>query len=165
VSDQGKTYAAFVESELENERERRTAFDGRGQTLVGVCGSLVTLMTGLITIATAAGGELDLSSVGKTLLFGALATLALAAACGIAAGWNYLYDAPTATTLERMLTSHWTDDEIDARNHVAAAQVWTLDALRRGNNRKARWIGMGQIALLAALAELAVTVALMMSSL
>jgi hypothetical protein len=162
--EQGSTYGAYVESELNAERERRVAFDARGQVLVGTCGALVTLLAGLVTLTRTLGGQFALSVAAVVFLVAALVALTGAAACGIAAGWNYLYNAPTAVTLERMIGPRWTDDEVDARNHVASARIWTLGTLRAGNNRKARWISAGQVALLVALAALGVTIAVTLPS-
>jgi hypothetical protein len=51
VSDQGKSYAAFIEGELKAERERRTTYDTRGQALVTTSGALVTLIGGFAVSA------------------------------------------------------------------------------------------------------------------
>jgi hypothetical protein len=79
---------------------------------------------------------------------------ALAAACGIAAGWNRRYAVTAATTLDHMLDDHWTDDEIDARNHISTLHKITIDTLRKANNFKATLVTVGLIAQLVALAAL-----------
>ncbi|MFD6392476.1 hypothetical protein [Nocardia sp. NPDC060259] len=150
MSDQGKTYAAFIEGELKTERERRSAYDARGQVIVTSSGALVTLLGRLAalvkssTVATFPAPVVIAVGVALALFVGA-------AACGIVAGWNKYYAAATASTLARMIGEHWTDDEVDARNNVAAVQVRTVDTLRRANAFKARWVGIGLIVQVSAL--------------
>lgn len=157
MTEQGKTYCAYIEFELKAERDRRTMFDARGQILVTTAGTLVTVMAGVAAfVRTGAGFGLPRPALGALAV--ALFGLGSAAACGIVAGWNYLYAAATPKTLDRMISDRWGDDEIDARNHVATAQIWTIETLRRGNNRKANWIAAGQVALLGGLGALAAVV-------
>ncbi|MFD0203648.1 MULTISPECIES: hypothetical protein [Saccharothrix] len=163
MSDQGKTYTAFIESELKAERDRRTAFDGRGQSLVTTSGALVTLLGGLAALVRTPAA-VRLPTPASTAVGVALVLFVGAAACGIVAGWNRLYAVVTVPTLHRMTTGHWKDDEVDARNNVATVQLKTLDTLRRANRFKARWVGIGLIAQASALLVLAVAVTIVISS-
>ncbi|MGW6932930.1 hypothetical protein ACWGE0_22935 [Lentzea sp. NPDC054927] len=157
MSDQGKTYLGFVEAELKAERERRTAFEARGQALVTSSGALVTLLVGLAAIVkTAATPQLTpwvLGPVGTALLL-----FATAGGCGVIAGWNRHYAVAATGTLRTMLAAHWIDNEVDARNHTGSLLVSTLATLRSANNFKARWVTIGLIVQVSALIALAVAV-------
>lgn len=164
MSDQGKTYSAFIEGELKAERDRRSAYDGRGQALITTSGALVTLLGGLAalvkTSTTARFPAAALVTVGVALVL-----FVCAAACGIVAGWNRHYAVAKVSTLSRMTSDHWKDDEVDARNNVAAVQVLTVDTLRRANDFKARWVSGGLVAQVFALVALGIGVVVVITSL
>jgi hypothetical protein len=157
MTDQGKTYAEFIEAELKAERERRATYEVRGQALITTSGALVTLLVGVAAVVkTAATARFPPSvpvAVGAALLL-----FAIAAGCGVLAGWNRHYAVAKATTLARMLTDHWTDDEVDARNNVASLLVTTLSTLRSANEFKARWVAIGLVVQVVALVALGVAV-------
>ncbi|MDX3192105.1 hypothetical protein PV458_27155 [Streptomyces sp. MN03-5084-2B] len=150
---------AFIEAELKAERERRTGQEARGQALITTSGALVTLLVGVAAVVKTAATLRFPPSVSITVGT-ALLLFAVAAGCGVAVGWNRHYAVAKATTLTRMLTDHWTDDEVDARNHVATLLVETLGTLRRANELKARWVLVGlvvQVVALIALCAAAIT--------
>ncbi|GAA0588972.1 hypothetical protein GCM10010172_87450 [Paractinoplanes ferrugineus] len=136
MSEQGKTYAAFVEAELKTERERRTIYDTRGQAVVTTSAGLVTLLVALATLVRQ-GGPKAFPGAAIAPLVVALVALAGAAALGILASWNFRYAVVKSTTLGVMTGAHWTDHEVDARNVVATAQIRSFHSLREANNRKA----------------------------
>ncbi len=39
-----------------------------------------------------------------------------------------------------MLTTHWVDDEVTAKNFVARLHIRSVECLRDGNNSKAWWL-------------------------
>lgn len=155
MSDQGKTYAAFIEAEVKAERERRVAFDARGQALITTSGVLVTLLTGVATVVKTAATP-RFPPVVTVTTGAALLLFAAAAGCGVVAGWNRHYAVARSATLGQMVANHWTDDEVDARNNVATLLVNTLETLRRANGFKARWVATGLIVQVVALVALGV---------
>ncbi|MFF1614841.1 hypothetical protein ACFVYA_44385 [Amycolatopsis sp. NPDC058278] len=160
MSDQGIGYTSYIESELRAERDRRAAYDVRGQNLVTTSGALVTLFTGLVAIVKVGNvSRLPLGVIVTVCV--ALVLLTGAASCGIVAGWNRAYKVTAPVTLQRMLTAHWTDHEVDARNNVATAQVDTIKTLRKANNFKANWVSAGTVLQVSALLTLSASVALM----
>ncbi|WP_394620221.1 hypothetical protein JNUCC0626_14290 [Lentzea sp. JNUCC 0626] len=164
MSDQGKTYQTFIETELKAERERRTAFDARGQALITTSGVLVTVLTGLVTIVRT-GTTTRVPVAAQVVVIVALVLFVGAAVCGIAAGWNRHYAVATHRTLDKMVGVHWTDDEVDARNNVATVQTFTIDTLRRGNRFKARCVSAGLITQVVALTALGLATALVIGGL
>ena len=142
MSDQGQVYLAFVEGELKAERDRRTALDGRGQAVVTASGALVALLSGIAALVQA-GTKAPAPPLAVGLVLLALALFVLAAVSGIAAGWNRHYAVATPATLTRMLTEHWTDSEVDARNNVATVHATTVRTLREANRFKAACVSLG----------------------
>ncbi|GAB2813977.1 hypothetical protein [Lentzea nigeriaca] len=157
MSDQGQVYLAFVEGELKAERERRTALDGRGQTLVTASGVLVTLLSG-ITAMVQAGVKTPVPPLAVGLVLLAVALFVLAAIAGIVAGWNARYAVAATATLTRMLREHWTDSEVDARNNVATVHATTVRTLREANRFKAACVSAGLILQVLALVPFATAV-------
>jgi hypothetical protein len=162
MSDQGKAYSAFVENELKAERERRAAFDLRGQGLVTTSSALVTLLAGTSALVKT-GTAVTIPSTVLILVCAALTLFAIAAACGIVASWNRAYTVAKVSTLQSMLKDRWGDDEVDARNNVGAVQLKTVHTLRVVNKFKARCISTGHIAQVAALVVLATAVVLVIA--
>jgi len=163
MSEQGKAYAAYVEGELQAERDRRSAFDARGLSLVTSSGSLATLLAAVATFATA-GGRLVLSGGVRTAVIVSLLLFTVAAAFGIAVNWNRSYAVAKPSTLGQMVNERWAVDEVDARNYTASLNVVTVETLRRGNNVKARLLSAGLVAQLAAVLAVSVSVALVVAS-
>lgn len=162
MSDQGKTYAAFIEAEVEAERDRRAAFDARGQALITTSGVLVTLLTGVASLVKTAGTPrfppVVIITTGAALLL-----FAAAAGCGVVVGWNRRYAVTRSSTLDTMVEDHWTDDEVDARNNVASLMVRTLETLRPSNGFKARWLAAGLVIQVIALVTLGTAAVVTMS--
>jgi hypothetical protein len=161
VSDQGQTYLAFIEAELKAERERRAAYDARGQALVTTSGALVTVLAGLAAVVKA-GTAVRVSPGTLAVVILALFLFVCAAACGIVAGWNRHYALARHGTLERMLNEHWTDDEVDARNNVATLHSLTVRTLRQANAFKAACVSVGLVAQVLALVALGASVILVL---
>ncbi|NJP34641.1 hypothetical protein [Micromonospora thermarum] len=162
MSDQGKTYAAFIEAELKAERDRRTAFDARGVALVTTSGSLVTLLTAVVAFFRV-GTDFEFPRSATGPLVFALVALTAAAVAGILASWNRLYEVPKPATLAKLLNDRWAvDSEIAARNFVGTMQVLTIGGLRKGNNWKATCLSLGLVAQVVALLALSVVVYLML---
>ena len=129
---------------MKAERERRSAFDSRGQALVTTSGVLVTLLAGLAA-AVRAGTALRPPPLAVATVVLALALFVISANCGIAAGWNRHYALATYATLTRMLDDHWKDTEVDARNNVATVHAITVKTLRAANRFKAACVSIGLI--------------------
>ncbi|MQA84252.1 MAG: hypothetical protein GEV03_06420 [Streptosporangiales bacterium] len=148
---------------MKAERDRRSAYDARGQALVTTSAALVTLLAALATLVKTGATPTFPPPVFIAVAV-ALALFVGAATCGILAGWNRHYAVTTVTTLNRMLAEHWTDDEVDARNNVATLHVSTLDTLRKANNFKANCVTLGLIIQVLALFSLAATVIMVIAN-
>lgn len=154
MSDQGEFYGSFVESELLSEQTRRAELNVQARAVVTASGAQFGLTTGLVVFVR---GKNYLPDHTWSWLFGtALVLYLLSVALGLVASRSHKTAVAAPETLRRMLSDHWTDGAATARNFVARAQVTSIEALREGNNIKARWlkrsviIQVGAIAILAA---------------
>lgn len=159
VSDQGVVYLTFIEVELKAERDKRAAFDSRGQALVTTSGILVTALAGIWALVRPIASQPP-PALAIVVLVLALMFFIIAASCGIAAGWNWKYALASASTLGHMVGARWIDDEVDARNNVASMHARTIEALRKANKLKAVCISVGLMFQVLALIALGVVVTL-----
>jgi len=134
VRQQGETYAAFIESELKREHDRRSALDARAIALSTTSSALLTLVFAITVIVT--GKEYQFSSAGARGLLLSLALFVVAAVLGLIANVSRKYQVADRDTLREMTNGHWTDTEVDARNICAGLSVTTIATLRCGNDFK-----------------------------
>jgi hypothetical protein len=157
---QGTEYAAFIAAELKHEMDRRDSISTRA-------GVAVTSSTGLVTVTLAVfavlkGKDFQVHGGGFAALLVALVSLTLSAALAVLAGLNWRYEVLTTDTLMLMLTTHWTDSEVAARNISARSNVRTLTTLRAGTNIKSNLLvaaGAAQVVAILALSVAALVVA------
>lgn len=135
-TEQGEVYAEFIAVELQHERQRRERLDARATATVVTSGALVTLATTL--------GILDPVSIRtqpavlRSTFVVATALIMVSVVVALVGGWLHGYEVLGSAGLRRMVTSSWKEGSVTARSRVAQFNVMTLDALREGNNRKAR---------------------------
>lgn len=154
MTDQGATYAGFVQEQLEQERKRREDLDARGLTVLTTTSGLVALLFAISVLVT--GKDYKVAkhlSVG--LVVGALVTLVIAAILGILANRLRGYAVPKIESLEDLLTGpHWEDSEATARSITSQAKLGMISSLRTTNNSKvtflesALWAQIGGLAML-----------------
>lgn len=155
-SDQGSQYHAFIEAQLKAEYDRRTTLEARGLAVVTSSGTLVTLV--FAVGAFALGKDYRPSRVGVVALGISLVLFIGAAVFGLLANFLRKYKVASPATVNLMLTTHWTDTEVSARNVCAVANTDTLNSLRDGSNDKALQVSCALICQLAALVGLAFAV-------
>ncbi|SRR6266540_1408559 len=153
----GEQYAAFIEAELDAERERRKALDARGAGIVGTATGLATAVFAIGALVTGAEKYTPDAVTVVALLLG-LGLFAAAAGCGLAASRTVPYDVTAGTVYDQMVRGQWGDPEEQARRVVAYRNQVTLVSLRAGNNKKAWWLPVAFWAQIAAAAALLVAV-------
>jgi hypothetical protein len=163
VSEQGKTFAAFVEAELKAERERRTALDARGVGLVTTSGSLTTLLAAVGAFVSGRTGFQLPSSAAPPLVITLLA-FALASGLGLLASHNRKYAVADAATLAALTGPRWATHEVDARSVVAQINARTVSTLRLGNDKKSFLLIAGLGCQLVGLVSLAVAVLVVLAT-
>lgn len=160
--DQGKTYAAFMESQLKAENELRASVNARAAgALTGATG-LVTLV--IAVLAVLLGKDFKFVGYAKGYVVAAVLLLLASGIFALIAAlpWKMKYtDSPT---LRKLVNERWTDDETDARNITAYCNLEVLDSLRVGTVVKVKWlIAAGSCQILAVL-MLVICVLLMISA-
>jgi CTP:molybdopterin cytidylyltransferase MocA len=91
-----------------------------------------------------------------------LGAFVIAAILGIVAAAGRKYRVSTPKTLAAMLTTHWMDHEVDARNFASIQHVKTITSLRKGNNRKEKIVFTGTLFQIIGLAALSVAMFLIL---
>jgi hypothetical protein len=134
MSQQGATYAAFIQSELDREHERRGSVNSRAATAITSATGLVTLT--LAAVAVIKGESTLLHGAAEAWLVVGVAALLVAAILAVLSGVNWRYHVTTAETLAEMRTTHWGDSEVTASNVVAHCNILTVTSLRAGTNVK-----------------------------
>lgn len=155
MSDQGTEYADFIQDQLTHEYDRRDSVNGRAVTAMTSAAGLVTVV--LAVVAVARGRDYTLSGAGLSWLVIALLALLFSAVLGVLAGINWRYDVTSVDTMRAMLTEHWTDTEVAARNITAYCDVVTINSLRRGTNIKFRFLVAAALAQVTAILSLSIT--------
>ncbi len=137
--DQGKQYAAFIEAELKAENDRRTSVNTRAATALTGATGLVTLV--LAVIAVFAGKDFILPGPAKISLAVAVLALLAAAVCAVIAGFPIRAKVTSRKQLQEFLKEpRWKDEEVDARNWTAQANLDVIKAVRYGTELKFRWL-------------------------
>ena len=152
MNDQGSVYSEFIATELARELDRRDKMNSQAMSLATTAGGLLTLS--LAAIAFLQGKTYVPTRAAKYLLAIALGLYIMAVILALWASISRRYRAVTAETLTHMLTDHWTDPEVDARNIVGRLNTATVGSLRAGNEVKARLLIAASVAEIAALAVL-----------
>lgn len=134
MSQQGASYAAFIQSELDREHERRDSVNARAATAITSATGLVTLT--LAAVAVIKGQSTLLHGTSQAWLVVAVIALLVAATLAVLSGVNWRYNVTTPETLAEMRTTHWSDTEVTASNVVAHCNILTIKALRAGTNVK-----------------------------
>jgi hypothetical protein len=156
VSDQGQTYASFIEAELQREHERQDHLVASGRGVVTTSGALLTLVFALSVLVT--GEDFTVKGASAVAVAISLACFVVAAVLGILVNWSMAYKITKGRTLQAMLGGHWKDTEVTARNACASAQVQTIISLRNVNKVKS-WLVTSALSFqVAAIAALGVAI-------
>jgi uncharacterized membrane protein len=142
MSEQGREFSTFIQTELKAEQERKKALEARGLAIGTQSGGFLALVVALTTLVTGSNNY-TWSERGTQGLFIALMPLVVAILFGFRASSMNPYEVQSLSTLEAMTRSKWEMPEVDARSATAQANVKQLRSLRIGNNKKAFWVNAG----------------------
>lgn len=134
MSDQGTVWVGLIQAELGREYHRRDRIDARATAVATSAAGLAAFV--FAALAVVKGKDFVLHGVGGASLM--VTTVGFLTSCGLAAlaTFNRSYEVATSNTLTAMLSSHWQDSEVTARNLAARLDLKTLTTLRSGNNWK-----------------------------
>lgn len=152
----------FVSEQLEDDLARRQSFEQRGIALVASAGGFVTILFGLIAIASRTGNKTAAVTVpdsARSLIIYALPLLFLAAVAGIVAAVPLLYDAPDETDLDPLVADEiWQGSGLKTSQRIAEAKLKMLKTARSRTTVKGFALIVGYFAEVAAVALLALAV-------
>ncbi len=138
-------YPSFIDGELRTERERRANLEARGVSVVSQSGGLVTLLLG---VAAFTNDSSALPSFGIGALVAGLILFLGAGLCGILVNFWPIYPAhpvADAATMKQMATTKRFADESEARTVISHINIGTIASLRRGNDKKIRFVAIAQM--------------------
>src|SRR5438093_1388669 len=107
----GTEYNAFVTAQLAEERSTKTSLESRGITVITTSGTLVTLLFGLVALATKTAQTYTLPDPAPGLLVLAAGLFTLAAVFGLLTNWALSYMEASLTGLTELLQRDWDVDQ------------------------------------------------------
>lgn len=133
----------------------RVSIDARGQSVVTISGSLVTLLAAVGAFVTSEN-KYQLPPVASLPLVTTLTLFAIAAFLGILATYNFAYRVADGAT-SSAIPQHLKDSEEVTSKNITYTNVLTVRTMRSGNNKKAVLLVAAMFAQLGALVALATT--------
>lgn len=134
MAEQGETYAAYIASTLSSEHARGKALSDRAAAVTTTSSAFLALVLTLTVLVT--GDDRKFSATEMNWVSIGFVALAVASATGLYANFTRKYEVASMETMHDMISGHWTDDEVDARNAVAYLNYKTTDSLRGLNKIK-----------------------------
>jgi hypothetical protein len=163
ASVKGSSYGHTIQSQLDEERARKTSLESRGIGIVTSSGALATLLFGLVVFTRGNVNQfhVDIGGVAKWALIVGVLLFAVASLMGLAANLPLDYrEASIQKLKERVVKAEWdAQDPVEAARYDAVLNVQVLEAARKINGVKAWLIFVGIAA--EALAAVAVAVAVL----
>ena len=157
--DSGAAIAAFIGTELENERKRRAGLESRGVALITTSSSFCTLLLAVAALVLdQQAGRPSLGTIVAVVV--AVGLFAAAGIAGILAARARWYSVADVQTVDELLGDRWSVDLDTARRAVATINRNTLASLRDGNDKMASAAALGGWLQVAAVAALALGLAL-----
>ncbi|THA29839.1 hypothetical protein [Streptomyces sp. A1547] len=153
----GAAYTEFVKDLLSAEEKRRESLESRGGAVIGVSGTLVTLLLALSALVRGKA-ESPLPAAATDRL--SIAVLAFTAAALL----SMLTYTPQRTrvtdpeALARLLPALWEQGHIHALKKTTAARLEQFKHTQRANDRKGRALGAAVLAQIVGVGALAAAV-------
>lgn len=139
VSTAASEYSAFVAAQLAEERTTKTSLESRGITVITTSGGLVTLLFGLVALATKEAQTYTLPALSTQLLVAAAIALTAAGVLGLLTNFAFGYEEASIEGLRGLLGREWGDSQLQGQVDVATTNIAILEAARNKNALKA-WI-------------------------
>jgi len=143
---------------LKAEYERRVSLDARGLAVMTSSGAFTTLVFALLVVLRGKG--FVPTAPGKVAISLSLLLFIVSGFVGLYAAQLLGYHVIDLAAMKTMTKIRWIDDEVDARNACAAANLKAIKTLREGNNKKAGRIVVAGALQLAAVGALGVVIIL-----
>jgi hypothetical protein len=137
MANAGGEYAAFIGAQLAEDRATKSSLEARGITVITTSGGLITLLFGLVALATNEAATYTLPDPAPVLLIGAALLLTAAGACGLLTNWALSYREATVDGMNELLQRDWDADLAQGQLDVAATIVAIIGTSRDKNDEKA----------------------------
>lgn len=155
---------AFIGEQLDADQARRQSFEQRGHALLTSSAGFVTILFGLLAIASRTDERVvAVPHTARLLVVLALPCLFAAMLAGIAAGFPLKYVVPQAAPLDRLVADDvWRGRGATTAQRIAKAKLDMLKTSRRRNRFKGWALIGGFAAEVVAVALVAVAVAVVL---
>lgn len=160
MADDGNVYAAYIQSLLDHEQDRKTVLEAKASAIITTSGALVTLLFGLVAVVTGAK-NFKLPEAPRDWLIAAVLLFVVATGLGVATA-NVPVPYGEASFKIDQLQQAWDQPTSAARANVAKAQLQLIPIAVGKNDLKAKLVFSGTLAELLALGTLAVAVILLL---
>jgi hypothetical protein len=137
MTNAGTEYAAFLGAQLAEDRATKSSLEARGITVITTSGGLVTLLFGLVALATKEAATYTLPEPASNLLILAALSLTAAGVCGLATNWALSYREATVQGMNELLQRNWDADQGQGQLDVAATVIDIISTSRKRNETKA----------------------------
>jgi hypothetical protein len=155
----GSVVLDLITEQFELDQARKQSFEQRGLALVTTSGGFVTILFGLITIASRTGAGFVVPHSARVLVIAALALLFGAALCGIGAAFPLRFIVPEIPYLRGLLADEiWTGSGIKTSQRIAEGKLKMLKRSRKRTRFKGWALILGLLAEVAAVALLGAAV-------
>jgi hypothetical protein len=156
AADDGNVYAAYIQSLLDHEQDRKTALEAKAAAVITTSGALVTLLFGLVAVVTGTK-NFKLPQASHGWLIAAVLLFVVATGLGIATANVPVPYGRASFKLDR-LQQAWSQPASAARANVAKAQLLLIPIAAGKNDLKAKFVVSAALAELLALGALAIAV-------
>ncbi|WKG03069.1 hypothetical protein [Mycolicibacterium sp. HK-90] len=166
VSPAGRIYLAITDKLLAAEYDRRKAFEGRAAALLTSSGTMLTLIFGLTVLVTGKDAVFASPAAIYALIAAMIAFLASAVVAIVVQAQGYEYSVLSDDSLRSLArdNNEWARRADDATRAWVNKQVSTICTMRAGNSTKAKQVAFSLWSQVAAIALLAVSVGIELSS-
>lgn len=162
VGHAGTAYLQHIRDQLAEQRSRKTSIDRRGQTSVTTSGGLVALLLAFSDLGVL---DLEQSATAQTGVVLAIVFLVLGAIAGVMAAVPADYEETKVRGMRAWIDKdEWSRSAQVGERSVAKATLDVIESAKTANQTKARWL-IGAVALQAlAVAVIAATVTVLVTS-
>jgi len=162
----GSVFGDFIDTQLQQERDRKSSLEQRGMAIITAAGTVVTLGFTFAAFVKGSNG-LDLSAPSKSLFVTSLVAFIVSGIYGVRTNQPARYAEANVDSLEGLAEAdHWIWNDVPgAARRVAEVKISMIRSGRVANSEKAKELRNSIVALFAAVGLLAAAlIAVLVSS-
>lgn len=131
-------YSALLDSLIKDQDARKSSLEQRGLAVITTCGTLATLLFGLVAL-TAQSSDFSLPRQANGPLGLALLAFVLAALCALCTNLPLQYTNIKMSQARNQIKDNWNKGKGDALQRIAAMRMQVIDRAQKVNTVKA-WL-------------------------